>query len=131
MNSLNKVILGFILVSILGVVLFTSQGSANSLNSSVELNKISSLKIFDDTGKTMMGMDLGIANDITSITLTFLTPVNNGETVNISLYDGNDLEIGFGSILVSPQSGTVIISLSNQVTSIERDTLKKVNITIS
>lgn len=129
--TMRNIMLGFIVVSILGVVLFTGQGSANSLDSSVELNQITSLKIFDDTGYTMMGMDLGTANDITSITLTFSTPVNNNETVNISLTDSNDLEIGVGSQLVSPQSGTVIISLSNQVTSIERDTLKNVIITIS
>lgn len=124
-------ILWFILVLILGVVLFAGQGSGNSLDSSVELNKITALEIFDDTGKTMIEMNLGITNDITSITLTFITPVNNGETVNISLSDGSDLEIGVGSILVSSQTASVNISLSNQVTAIERDTLKNVIITIS
>lgn len=131
MSSLNKVILGFILVSILGVVLFAGQGSGNSLDSSVELNKITGLKIFDNSNKTMIEMNLDSAADITSITLTFITPVNNGETVNISLSDGSDLEIGVGSILVSSQTASVNISLSNQVTSIERDTLKNVIITIS
>lgn len=128
---MRNVIIGFIVVSILGVVLFAGQGSGNSLDSSIELNKIGGLKIFDNSNKTMIGMDLDSAADITSITLTFITPVNNGETVNISLSDGSDLEIGVGSILVSSQTTSVNISLSNQVTAIERDTLKNVIITIS
>lgn len=124
-------VLGFIVLLILGVVLFTSQGSANSLDSSVEVNKITALKIFDDSGKTMIGMNLGTANVTTSITLTFITPIDDGDTVNITLSDGDNLQIGVGSQVVSPQSGTVVITLSDQVTLIERHTLEKVNITIS
>lgn len=128
---MRNMMMGVIVLSILGVVLFTSQGSANSLNSPIEVNKITGLKIFDGSGKTMIGMDLGIANDITVITLTFLDPIDDGDTVNILLSDGDNLQIGFGSKVVSPQSGTVVIALSDQVTSIERNTLKNVNITVS
>lgn len=128
---MRNVVLGFIVLLILGVVLFTSQGSANSLDSSVEVNKITALKIFDDSGKTMIGMNLGTANVTTSITLTFITPIDDGDTVNITLSDGDNLQIGVGSQVVSPQSGTVVITLSDQVTLIERHTLEKVNITIS
>ena len=128
---MRNIILGVFVLLILGVVFFTSQGFANSLNSPTEVNKITSFKIFDGSGKTMMGMNLGNATDITSIILTFRTPVNNGETVNILLSDGDNLQIGFGSELVNPQNSTVTISLSDQVTLIERKTVEKVNITIS
>jgi hypothetical protein len=128
---MGNMMMGFIVLLILGVVLFTSQGSANSLDSPTEVNKITLLKIIDDSGKTMIGMDFGTASDVTLIMLTFVTPVNNGETVNISLTDRDNLQIGFGSELVSPQNETVVITLSDQVTSIERDTLKNVNITVS
>jgi len=121
--------LGFFILSILGVVLFAGPGSGNSLDSSVELNKIGTLNIFDSTDKTMIGMNLGTADDITEITLTFITLIESN-TVSISLTDSNDLEIGAGSEVVGSAS-VVTITLSNQITSIERDTLKTVSITIS
>lgn len=128
---MRNMMLGFIVLSILGVVLFTSQGSANSLDSPIEVNKITLLKIIDDSGKTMMGMYLDDAPDVTVIVLTFLDPIDNGDTVNITLSDGDNLQIGFGSKLVSPQNTTVVITLSDQVTDIERNTLNNVIITIS
>lgn len=126
---MRNILLGFFILSILGVVLFAGQGSGNTLDSSVELNKIGTLNIFDSTGKTMIGMNLGSADDITSITLTFITLIESS-TVSISLTDSNDLEIGAGSEVVGSAS-IVTITLSNEITSIERDTLKTVSITIS
>jgi len=114
----------------LGVILFTSQGSGNSLNSSTQLNKIGGMKIFDNSAKTMMGMNLGVADTITSVTLTFKTSVED-QTVNISLTDSNNLEIGSGSQFVSPANTVVTITLSDSITSNERDTLENVTITIS
>jgi len=122
--------LGFFALSILGIVFFTGQGSANTLNSSTELNKIGALKILDSTDKTMMGMNLGTTDTITSITLTFKTSID-GSTVNISLTDSDDLEIGVGSQFVSPANTVVTITLSDLITSNERDTLKNVSISIS
>jgi len=126
---MRNMMLGFFILSILGVVLFAGPGSGNSLDSSVELNKIGTLNIFDSTDKTMIGMNLGTADDITEITLTFITLIESN-TVSISLTDSNDLEIGAGSEVVGSAS-VVTITLSNQITSIERDTLKTVSITIS
>jgi len=122
--------LGFFALSILGIVFFTGQGSANTLDSSTELNKIGALKILDSTDKTMMGMNLGTTDTITSITLTFKTLIEDN-TVNISLIDSNNLEIGTGSQFVSPANTIVTITLSDSITSNERDTLKNVNISIS
>ena len=121
--------LGFFALSILGIVFFTGQGSANTLISSTELNKIGALKILDSTDKTMMGMNLG-TNTITSITLTFKTSIEDN-TISISLIDSNNLEIGTGSQFVSPANTIVTITLSDLITSNERDTLKNVNISIS
>jgi len=127
---MRNIILGFFVLSILGIVLFAGPGSGNTLDSSVELNKIGALNIFDSTDKTMMGMNLGTADAITSITLTFKTSIEDN-TISISLTDSNDLEIGVGSQFVSPASTMVTITLSDSITSIERDTLKTVSITIS
>lgn len=127
---MRNIILGFFVLSILGIVLFAGPGSGNTLDSSVELNKIGALNIFDSTDKTMMGMNLGTADAITSITLTFKTSIEDN-TISISLTDSNDLEIGVGSHFVSPASTIVTITLSDSITSIERDTLKTASITIS
>ena len=121
---------GFLMFSILGVILFTSQGSGNSLNSSTQLNKIGGMKIFDNSANTMIGMNLGVADTITSVTLTFKTSVED-QTVNISLTDSNNLEIGSGSQFVSPANTIVTITLSDSITSNERDMLENVTITIS
>jgi len=127
---MRTMMVGFLMFSILGVILFTSQGSGNSLNSSTQLNKIGGMKIFDNSAKTMMGMNLGVADTITSVTLTFKTSVED-QTVNISLTDSNNLEIGSGSQFVSPANTVVTITLSDSITSNERDTLENVTITIS
>lgn len=127
---MRNMMLCFFVLLILGIVFLAGQGSANTLDSSTELNKIGALKIFDDSGKTMLDMDLGEVDDITSITLKFYTEIENN-TVNISLTNGNDLEIGVGSVDVIVSTKEVTISLSDTVTSIERGTLKNVNISIS
>jgi hypothetical protein len=127
---MKNLVLGFFVLSILGVVIFTGQGSGNSLDSSAELNKIGALKILDSSNKTMIGMNLGTTDDITAISLTFKTSIEDN-TVNISLTDSNNLEIGVGSQFVSTESTIVSITLSDSITSNERGTLKNVNISIS
>lgn len=122
--------LGFFALSILGIVFFTGQGSANTLDSSTELNKIGALKILDSTDKTMIGMNLGTSDTITVISLTFKTSIDEN-TVSISLTDSDNLEIGAGSQFVSTESTIVSITLSDSITSNERDTLKNVSISIS
>lgn len=121
---------GFLVFSILGVIIFTGQGLGNSLDSSTLVNKIGAVKIFDNSAKTMIGMNLGTADTITSITLTFKTSIED-QTVNISLTDSNNLEIGTGSQFVSPSNTVVTITLSDSITANERDLLKNVDITIS
>ncbi len=78
-----------------------------------------------------MGLNLGTSNDVASVTLTFKNPIADSTTVNISLKDIDDVEIGSGSKVVSPSSSVVTITLSNQITSIERDTLRTAIITVT
>lgn len=125
------VLLGVIVFSIFGVVMFTTQSFGNSLGTSSEVNKIGTLKISDLSTKTLVGLNLGTADGISSVTLTFKTAIVDNDTVNISLKDKNDLEIGSGSTVVSPSSTTVIISLGDSVTVIERSTLKTTSITVT
>ncbi len=117
-------------LSILGFIVFSGQGSANTLDSSISVNNIGAMSISDSSDKTLLGMDLGTSDDISSVILTFKTSIED-ETVNIFLNDDDNLEIGSGSKLVSPSSTIVTITLSNSITSIERSTLKTVSITIS
>jgi len=78
-----------------------------------------------------VGLNLGTADGISSVTLTFKTAIVDNDTVNISLKDKNDLEIGSGSTIVSPSSTIVTINLGDSVTAIERSTLKTVSITVT
>ena len=127
---MRTMMVGFLVFSILGVIIFTGQGFGNSLDSSTLVNKIGAVKIFDNSAKTMIGMNLGTTDTITSITLTFKTSIED-ETVNISLTDSDNLEIGTGSQFVSPSNTVVTITLSDSITANERDLLKNVDITIS
>lgn len=127
---MRNILLGLVLFSIFGIVLFSSQGSANSLGTS-EVNKIGALQVSDSSTKTLVGLNLGTADDITSITLTFKNSIADSNTVNISLKDNNDLEIGSGSKVVSPTSTIVTITLSDSITAVERDTLRTASITVT
>ena len=111
--------------------MLTTQSSGDSLNTPSDVNKIGALEIADLSTKTLVGLNLGTADDISSITLTFKTAIIVDDTVNISLKNNNDVEIGSGSTIVSPSSTTVIISLGDSVTAIERDTLETVSITVT
>ena len=114
-----------------GIIMVTTQGFANSLDTSSEINPIGTLKISDSSAKTLIGLNLGITNDISSVTLTFKNSITDNDTVNISFKNTDDVEIGNGSEIVSPTSSLVVISLMDPVTSVERTTLGTVNITIT
>ncbi len=126
-----RFILLVVVFSIFGIIMFTTQSFGNSLGTSSEVNKIGTLKISDLSTKTLVGLNLGTADDISSVTLTFKTAIVDNDTVNISLKDNNDLEIGSGSTVVSPSSTTVVISLGDSVTAIERITLRTTSITVT
>lgn len=118
-----RFILLVVVFSIFGLIVFTTQSTGQSLSTSSDVNKIGTMKITDSSTKTLVGLNLGTADDISSVTITFNTNITNSATVNISLKNYNDVEIGSGSQVVSPASTTVVVSLSNSVTAIERDSL--------
>ena len=128
---MRSVLLGVIVFSIFGIVMFTTQSFGNSLGTSSEVNKIGTLKISDLSTKTLVGLNLGTADDISSVTLTFKTAIADNDTINISLKNKNSVEIGSGSTIVSPSSTIVTINLGDSVTAIERSTLRTVSITIT
>ncbi len=117
--------------SIFGIIIFTTQSFGNSLSTPSDVNKIGVLHITDLSTKTLVGLNLGTADDISSVTLTFKTAIVVDDTVNISLKNNNDVEIGSGFEKVNPSSTTVIISLGNSITAIERDTLETVSVTVT
>ena len=125
------VLLGVIVFSIFGIVMFTTQSFGNSLDTSSEVNKIGTLKISDLSTKTLVGLNLGTADDISSVTLTFKTSIADNDTINISLKNENSVEIGSGSTIVSPSSTIATINLGDSVTAIERSTLRTVSITVT
>jgi hypothetical protein len=125
------VLLGVVVFSIFGIVMFTTQSFGNSLGTSSEVNKIGTLKISDLSTKTLVGLNLGTADDISSVTLTFKTTIADNDTINISLKNKNSVEIGSGSTIVSPSSTIVTINLGDSVTAIERSTLRTVSITVT
>jgi len=124
-------LLGFTMFLIFGVIIFTTQGFGNSLDTSATLNKIGTLKISDSTTKTLIGVNFGTADDITSITLTFKNSIAENDEVNISLKNISDVEIGSGSETVNPSSSNVTITLSDSITSGERSTLRTASITVT
>ena len=113
---------------VFGLIVFSSQGIGQSLNTSPEVNQIVGMKINDSSEKPVMGMNLGTSDDISSVTLTFRTVVGAGGTADISLKNSNNVEIGSGSKVVSPSSATAVITLSDTITAEERDTIRSVNI---
>lgn len=123
--------LGFTLFLIFGIIIFTTQGFGSPLDTATIVNKINTLQISDSSTKTLIGVDLGTTNDITSITLTFKNLIAENDEVNISLKNTNDVEIGSGSETVNPSSTNVTITLSDSITSGERSTLRTVNITVT
>lgn len=126
-----RFILLVVVFSIFGLIIFTTQSSGQSLSTSSDVNKIGTLKITDGSSKTLVGLNLGTADDISSVTLTFKTAIVDNDTVNISLKNNNDVEIGMGSMVVSPSSTTVIVALGDSVTAIERNSLQTVSITVT
>jgi len=124
-------LLGFTMFLIFGVIIFTTQGFGNPLDTATTVNKINTLQISDSSTKTLIGVNLGTTNDITSITLTFKNSIAENDEVNISLKNTNDVEIGNGSETVNPSSTIVTITLSDSITSGERSTLRTASITVT
>ena len=127
---MDSLLLAVLLFSIFGVVLMSTQGFANPLDTSSDVNKLGALQVFDYSGSTLLGLNLGTSDDISSVTLTFNSNISGSATVDISLKDTNDVEIGTGSAVTGGPTKTVVISLSDPITNTERSTLQSASITV-
>ena len=127
---MGSLLLAVLFFSIFGVVLMSTQGLANPLDTSSDVNKLGALQVFDSSGSTLLGLNLGTSDDISSVTLTFNSDISGSTTVTISLKDTSDVEIGTGSTVTGGPTKTVVISLSDSVTDIERSTLQSASITV-
>ena len=127
---MSSFLLGVLLLSFFGILILTTQGFAQSIATPSDVNKIGGLQVFDLSGETLLGLNLGTSDSITSITLTFNSNIPNDSLVSVSLADNNN-EIGSGFTTVNPSSDIVVISLSDVVTDTERTTLKSATITLT
>ncbi|WP_371503776.1 hypothetical protein [Nitrosopumilus adriaticus] len=127
---MGSLLLAVLFFSIFGVVLMSIQGLANPLDTPSDVNKLGALQVFDSSGSTLLGLNLGTSDDISSVTLTFNSNISGSTTVTISLKDTNDVEIGTGSTVTGGPTNTVVISLSDSITDTERSTLQFASITV-
>ena len=127
---MGSLLLAVLLFSLFGVVLMSTQGLANPLDTPSDVNKLGALQVFDSSGSTLLGLNLGTSDDISSVTLTFNSDISGSTTVTISLKDTNDVEIGIGSAVTGGPTKTVVISLSDSITDTERSNLQSASITV-
>ena len=113
------------------IFVITTTGYGNSLATNSSVNKIGTLNIFDMSTKTLVGMNLGNTDTITSVTLTFKNSIPDNGVVGILLKNSTGDEIGSGSTTISPSSTVATFNLINTVTALERSTLKTVSVTVT
>lgn len=128
---MGSILFGMIMFSAFGVVMLSTTGLANPLDTSSDVNKMNALQIFDSSGSTLLGLNLGTSDNITSVTLTFDSNISDSTTVTILLKDKDGVEIGTGSTVTVTPTKTVVINLSDSVTDSERSILQTANIATS
>ena len=128
---MKNLILGVFFTLILGVLVVSTQSFGNSLSTTSQINKIGSLDIADSTSRTLSGVNLGVSDEISSVTLSFIDQIPDASNLNISLRNALGTEIGAGTVLVSPASNSATINLSDTVTAIERESLESIIVSVS
>ena len=128
---MKSLILGVFFTLILGVIVVSTQSFGNSLSTTSQINKIGTLDISDSTSRTLSGVNLGVSDEISSVTLSFIDQIPDTSNLNISLRDSVGTEIGVGAVLVSPASNSATINLSDTVTAIERESLESIIVSVS
>ncbi|MFQ5476969.1 MAG: hypothetical protein ACE5DT_08070 [Nitrosopumilus sp.] len=128
---MSSFLLGIMLLSVFGVFILTTQGFAQSIDTPSDVNKMGALQVFDSSTNTLLGLNLGTSDSITSVILTFNSDIPDNSVVDISFRDNNDVKIGTGSTTVSPTSKTAVISLTDTVTDIERSILQSAIINVT
>ena len=128
---MKSLVLGVFFTLILGVIVVSTQSFGNSLSTTSQINKIGTLDISDSTSRTLSGVNLGVSDEISSVTLSFIDQIPDTSNLNISLRDSVGTEIGVGAVLVSPASNSATINLSDTVTAIERESLESIIVSVS
>ena len=128
---MKSLVLGVFFSLILGVIVVSTQSFGNSLSTTSQINKIGTLDISDSTSRTLSGVNLGVSDEISSVTLSFIDQIPDASNLNISLRDSVGTEIGVGAVLVSPASNSATINLSDTVTAIERESLESIIVSVS
>ncbi|WP_299293051.1 hypothetical protein [Nitrosopumilus sp.] len=128
---MKSMILGVFFTLLLGMIMVSTQSFGNSLSTTSQINKIGTLDISDSTSRTLSGVNLGVSDEISSVTLSFIDQIPDSTNLNISLRNSVGTEIGVGSVLVSPASSSATINLSDTVTAVERESLESIIVSIS
>ena len=126
MNFLNV-----IMMSVFGILLIATYASGASLATTSQLNELETLEVSVTSSETLMGMNLGTASTIDSVTLTFRNALAVDTTVTISIKDSAGTEIGSGSKVLSTEASVVTVDLSDTITSAERPDVRSLSITTS
>jgi len=126
MNFLNV-----IMMSVFGILLIATYASGASLATTSQLNELETLEVSVTSSETLMGMNLGTASTIDSVTLTFRNALAVDTTVTISIKDSAGTEIGSGSKVLSTEASVVTVDLSDTITSAERPDIRSLSITAS
>ena len=128
---MKSLVLGVFFTLILGVIVVSTQSFGNSLTTTSQINKIGTLDVSDSTSRTLSGLNLGVSDEISSVTLSFIDQIPDASNLNISLRNSVGTEIGVGTVLVSPASNSATINLSDTVTAIERESLESIIVSVS
>lgn len=128
---MKSLILGVFFTLVFGLIVVSTQSFGNSLSTTSEINKIGTLDISDSTSRTLSGVNLGVSDEISSVTLSFIDQIPDLSNLNISLRNSIGTEIGVGTVLVSPASNSATINLSDTVTATERESLESIIVSVS
>ena len=123
--------LSVIMISVFGILLIATYASGASLATTSQLNKLETLEVSVTSSETLMGMNLGTASTIDSVTLTFRNALAVDTTVTISIKDSAGTEIGTGSKVLVTEASVVTVDLSDTITSAERPDVRSLSITAS
>lgn len=126
MNFLNV-----IMISVFGILFITTYASGASLATTSQLNELETLEVSVTSSETLMGMNLGTASTIDSVTLTFRNALAVDTTVTISIKDSAGTEIGTGSKVLVTEASVVTVDLSDTITSAERPDVRSLSIMAS
>ena len=113
---------------VLGVSIFAMYGIGAVL-SSPTMNEAKSMDVPVTSPETLVGIDMGTAETISSVTLTFRSALVANTDVTITIKDSDGVSIGSGTVNLGTAQSIVTINLSDTITSTERPNIRNVTVT--